>query len=114
MPIKRKATKARAHRVTAEAASAFIEAQRGRERYIGCIRGEGCRSTSASEHCGECRAHLDAHRRLHRALGLRLWQMSPLDAEATEPPSHPGYVESWPLACELRAELEKAAGEIEA
>ena len=83
MPVKRRGSKARQHRVTPEAVEAF---ERG--DWMG----------------------------LHRALGLRPWQMSPLDVDpAEEPPNDHGgnpYDKSWSLACELRAELEKAAGEI--
>ena len=45
--------------------------------------------------------------RLHRALGLRPWQPSPLDADDGPPPWPPGSSgrEFWPLACDLRAEL---------
>ena len=48
---------------------------------------------------------------LHRALGLRPWQISPLDVEAGEPcvyPAGSGGAMSWPLALELRAELLEA------
>ena len=48
---------------------------------------------------------------LHRALGLRPWQPSPLDATTDEPPSwaapRDGWREGWPLARALRAELEE-------
>jgi hypothetical protein len=48
---------------------------------------------------------------LHRALGLRPWQPSPLDAVTVEPPAWAGECEawrqSWPLARELRASLEQ-------
>lgn len=46
---------------------------------------------------------------LHRALGLRPWQTSPLDADTPEPPPdmHGGaWADSWPLAFELRTMLE--------
>ena len=55
---------------------------------------------------------------LHRALGLRPWQCSPLPLEVTAlgcgPESPPDSFasrlnESWQLACELQAELRKAA-----
>ena len=46
---------------------------------------------------------------LHRALGLRPWQPSPLDAATPEAPEWAGRLdawrEGWPLARELRAEL---------
>ena len=47
---------------------------------------------------------------LHRALGLRPWQASPLDASTPEPPAGCGpndaWRESWPLARVLRADLQ--------
>jgi len=75
MPVKRRAHKARPHRITPEAIDAFRA---------------GDRLT------------------LHRALGLRPWQASPLDADTDEAPWPPGTVgaASWPLARGLRAELE--------
>jgi len=45
---------------------------------------------------------------LHRLLGLRPWQVSPLDAYDPEPPAHShgtAWADFWPLARELRAEL---------
>lgn len=46
---------------------------------------------------------------LHRALRLRPWQPSPLDATGACPwPPGCGAHESWVLAVELRAELERA------
>jgi hypothetical protein len=48
---------------------------------------------------------------LHRALGLRPWQASPLDVDGPEPPAWAGrtaWAASWPPAAELRAELERA------
>jgi hypothetical protein len=47
------------------------------------------------------------HLALHRALSLRPWQPSPLDADEDEAPWPPGSVgaASWPQSRELRAEL---------
>jgi hypothetical protein len=47
---------------------------------------------------------------LHRALGLRPWHPSPLDAvgECPWPPGCGGH-EAWPLVVRLRAELLKAS-----
>lgn len=48
---------------------------------------------------------------LHRALGLRPWEASPLDATAPEPPSwaacdaSTAWAASWPRAYALRTEL---------
>ena len=48
---------------------------------------------------------------LHRALGLRPWETSPLDADdGPSPwPSRTAGAESWPQAQELRRALEAAA-----
>lgn len=44
---------------------------------------------------------------LHRALGLRPWQASPLDVPMGNPyPDGSPWAASWPLAAALRAELE--------
>jgi hypothetical protein len=50
---------------------------------------------------------------LHRALGLRPWQPSPLDADTDEPPAWlpPGHAwrKDWSTVRQLRLELEDAA-----
>jgi hypothetical protein len=46
---------------------------------------------------------------LHRALGLRPWMPSPLDVKTASPPlGRTAWEACWPLAVELRAELERA------
>ena len=47
---------------------------------------------------------------LHRALGLKPWEPSPIDADTPEPPDWASgpWAEAWPTAHELRAKL--AAG----
>ena len=56
---------------------------------------------------------LDAFHRLHRALGLRPWESSPLDVDDAEPPawmfSNKTACDDWRQAYGLRLELEKAA-----
>lgn len=51
---------------------------------------------------------------LHRALDLRPWQPSPLEADHDAPPAwvRPGaaWAEAWPLVRGLRLELEAADG----
>jgi hypothetical protein len=48
---------------------------------------------------------------LHRALGLKTWETSPLDAIGeNSSPAGTGGAESWPKAVALREELEMAAG----
>ena len=82
MPIKRRAAKVREHRITPEAVEAY--------------------------RTGDSRA-------LHRALGLPPYMPSPLHVSPEHPcpwPKGSGGAMSWPLALELRAELEKAAEEI--
>ena len=49
---------------------------------------------------------------LHRALGLKPWEVSPLDADGPEPPADPHrgpWLDSWPKAWALAVELEAAA-----
>ena len=79
MPLKRRAPKARQHRVTPEALVAF----------------------QAGDRMG-----------LHRALGLKPWQASPLDvSDGPCPwPQNTAGAASWPLARWLRAELLNALG----
>ena len=48
--------------------------------------------------------------KLDRLLGVKLWEMSPLDAEEVRPNYNDAYAESWPQARELRGELERLAG----
>ena len=89
MPIKRRNAKARAHRVTPDAIEAYVAGD---------------------------------YMRLHRALGLKPYQMSPLPlsveplgCDPDEPPTGrpgTGWEASWPLACELQADLIKAAGQV--
>ena len=45
---------------------------------------------------------------LHRALGLRPWQPSPLAADTPEPPAWAGtlWADGWGLAYDLRGKLE--------
>jgi hypothetical protein len=79
MPIKRRVAKARDHRLTAAA----VEAYRNRDT-LG----------------------------LHRELGLRPWEVSPLDVDGPEPPAWANsgpWLDSWPKAWALRAELEAGA-----
>ena len=49
---------------------------------------------------------------LHRALGLKPWDRSPLDIDlAVKPPTEPratAYLQTWPQAYELREALEAA------
>ena len=47
--------------------------------------------------------------RLHRLLGLKPWQINPLDAHKYGPDNTPvGYLESLPAARAMRRRLEKA------
>lgn len=109
MPVKLRHPKARQHRVTDEAVEAWTLALAGQDTYLACIRDEACQSRVMSRHCPVCAGHIEARNRLHRALGLRLWQPSPLDADTDEPPRwagrHDAWREGWPLARELRLAL---------
>ncbi len=49
---------------------------------------------------------------LHRALGLKPWEMSPLDVSGECPyPPGSGGGESWPMALALRDELQAKLGQ---
>lgn len=78
MPVKRRAAKSRLHRITPEAIGAF---------------------------------KVGDHLALHRARGLKPWQPSPLEVSPGEPcpwPDGSAGGNAWPLAIELRRELETA------
>lgn len=86
MPVKRRASKVRHHRITQDAIDAFL----------------------AGDYCA-----------LHRALGLKPWEASPLPLEVTplgvdqspsDGPEHLLFHESWPKAQELQRELLEATG----
>lgn len=49
---------------------------------------------------------------LHRELGLRLWQVSPIEVDGPDVPANaaPGDKESWALAWELRQQMEAQCG----
>ena len=112
MPVKLRAHKARPHKITAEAVAAFREAQVTEATYTACLRGEQCNGKKVGDHCPTCRRYLTARTDLHRALGLRPWQPSPMDADTDEPPAWRGtgdlWTADWPLAYGLRLELEVA------
>jgi hypothetical protein len=61
-------------RITPEAIAAYREAMATEATYVDCIRGKFCLSRAIHVHCATCAAHLEATRRLDRALGLRPWQ----------------------------------------
>ena len=103
--------KTRSHRITSAAVAAFHEAEATEPTYIACQRGEYCLSAKVQEHCPTCRRYLTARTALHRALGLRPWQPSPMDADTDEPPAWRSTVDlwaaDWPLVHGLRLELEQ-------
>lgn len=49
---------------------------------------------------------------LHRSLGLRPWECSPLDAIGEPPANGTAYATSWPRAVELRRELIELADQL--
>jgi len=109
MPVKQRAHKARPHKITSEAVAAFREAQATEATYTACERGENCNGRKTNDHCPICRGYLIARTDLHRALGLRPWQPSPLDADTDEPIwRRPGdlWAADWLLLRGLRLELE--------
>ncbi len=59
------------------------------------------------ENGGRKREYLDVTVQLHRALGLKAYEPSPLDCDG-DPPSWEGHPELWRKAAELRKELIEA------
>jgi hypothetical protein len=106
-PIKRAARKL----VTDQAKEVFARAVALRVVYQNCVRGEGCFSTSPGEHCAKCAEFLDLSSDLSRLLGLRPWQVSPLDCDSETPPDYMRasslQSKDWREARTLRRELQK-------
>jgi len=70
-------------------------------RDASCITAEAVAAYRASDHAG-----------LDRALGLKPWEVSPLEAEGDCPwPTGTAGAMTWPKAVSLRAELEAAITE---
>jgi hypothetical protein len=104
--------KTRSHRITSAAVAAFREAQATEATYTACLRGEKRDGKKVGDHCPTCRRYLTGRGALHRALGLRPWQPSPLDADTDEPPIWRGagdlWAADWSLVRGLRLELKAA------
>jgi hypothetical protein len=111
MPVKLRRPKIRTSQITDEARAIYARAVELQGIYKACIRDDICRSTSLNQHCAECSKFLDLNRELDRMLGLKPWEMSPLDTNSATPPdykrSDPSKVKDWRKAWELRCELQK-------
>ena len=108
MPIKRRASKPRDHRITLEAVDAFKAAEELGAIYDACneTRGQSCRSDEPGrKHCAECSEYLDQCNNLDRLLGLNPWECSPVRARAPDPGERGLWAESVAQAMQLRAEL---------
>jgi len=87
----------------------YADALKLQDRHRDCIRGVACCSTSIGKHCSECLKYVDLSRELGRLLGVKFWEVSPLDADSEAPPKwmrhnelQSGYwVKAWALRCEL-------------
>ena len=101
MPVKRRIIKGREHRITPEAVEFWVKARAIQDA------GEAVSSSARWEE------YLDNWSSLNRALGIRPWQISPLNVDDDEQPpanSPPGYwTESFPTAQALRRQLLSAA-----
>lgn len=100
MPIKRRLSKVRQHRITPELVDLWV-----------CLREiQEVGDDEEWEPEGRRREYLDNSRALDSGLGLRPWEASPLHVhEGKPPPPYQNlYAASWPRAQELRRELETA------
>ena len=72
--------------------------------------------TSIGTHCSECTKYMDLSRELGGLLGVKFWEVSPLDADSEAPP---GYMRHNPLQAgywhkawaAMRARSERAVAE---
>lgn len=102
MPVKQRRPKVRAQRITPEAVEAF---RKGMEIFR---EGSG---NEWEDKGGRRQELLDADSALCRALGLKLWQQSPLFAFHETPPdwmTREDQLQDWANAWALRQELERA------
>jgi hypothetical protein len=100
-------------RITPAAVALFVTAEKHAARYAECVAGQRCHSQNGGrEHCAECRAFLEAHAALDRALGLKPWEASPLHVQGDGPWREDGtaWAASLPQAAALRKDLEQLAG----
>ena len=68
---------------------------------------------SIGTHCPECLKYMDLSRELGRLLGVKFWEVSPLEADSEAPPDYLRHNELqsgyWHKARALRCELERGA-----
>ena len=85
----------------------YADALKMQDGHRDCIRSVACCSTSVGKHCSECLKYTDLSRELGRLLGVKFWEVSPLDADSEAPPKwmnplqHGYWVKAWALRCEL-------------
>jgi hypothetical protein len=110
VPTKRAHVRRADNPITPETVALWERAKAGRDTYRNCAPGN-CSSAELNRHCDVCDQHLDARRDLKRALGVKLWEISPLDVEPGDElrRTGSGWVASIPKALALKAELEAAS-----
>lgn len=96
-------------RVTDEARAVYAKALKLQDIHRDCIRSVACCSTSIGTHCSQCLKYMDLRRELGRLLGVKFWEVSPLEADSEAPPGYmrhnplqAGYWrKAWVLRCDL-------------
>lgn len=112
MPARRANVRRVRSTITPEVVAAYAAALEHQDLYHGCTGGEDCRSSDPGRrHCSDCRAHIEAHQQLDLLLGLKPWEVSPLDAVGEREPDGTAWAASWPRAVELREQIEAELSE---
>tara|TARA_R110002096_G_scaffold5809_1_gene26780 strand:- start:5101 stop:5448 length:348 start_codon:yes stop_codon:yes gene_type:complete len=112
MPTKRKRkNRLIGRRLTAEVVAIYSDAEKLRGKYEDCLTSSKCPEGSKTKHCDDCLRFLELSRELDRELGIKPWQVSPLDVDDEACPygAGTGGAQSWPDALKLRRELEALA-----
>ena len=114
MPVKRRLSKTRAHKITPEAVALFVRVSALHDTHLACLRDEACKSPDKFRaRCADCEEYSDKSLELHRLLGLKPWDGHVEDPEHDGP--CPDYMrdllsaKSWDNLVQLRKELLKAS-----
>ena len=75
-------------RVTDEARAIYAEALKLQDMHRGVHSRRSCGSASIGKHCPECTSYMDLRRELGRMVGVKFWEISPLEADSEAPPDY--------------------------